>query len=66
MLNIEGAFGQLKTHYNLNEVKWLVPGGETLQIGLGLGTGGMAAAIVVAPQVAKFIEKLFRQLSKQT
>ena len=45
MLNIEGAFGQLKTHYNLNEVKWLVPGGETLQIGLGLIAFNLTVAL---------------------
>ena len=29
---------------------------------VALGTGGMAAAIVVAPQVAKLIEELFKKL----
>ena len=43
--HIEGAFGHLKTHYNLNKVKWLVPGGEAMQIGLGLIAFNLTTAL---------------------
>jgi hypothetical protein len=34
--HIEAAFGHLKDRFNLDKVKWTVPGGETMQIQLSL------------------------------
>lgn len=34
--HIEGSFGHLKNRFNLDKIKWTVPGGETMQIQLGL------------------------------
>ena len=34
--HIEASFGHLKERFNLDKIKWTVPGGETMQIQLGL------------------------------
>ena len=34
--HVEATFGHLKDRFNLDKVKWTVPGGETMQIQLGL------------------------------
>jgi len=34
--HIEASFGHLKSRFNLGKIKWRVPGGETMQIQLGL------------------------------
>ena len=34
--HIEGAFGHLKSRFNLDTIKWSIPGGATMQIQMGL------------------------------
>lgn len=34
--HVEATFGHLKGRFNLDKIKWTVPGGETMQIQLGL------------------------------
>jgi hypothetical protein len=43
--HIEGSFGHLKSHYNLNKVRWLDPGGETMPIGLRLIAFNLTGAL---------------------
>jgi len=42
---IEGAFGTVKSHCNLEKIIWSVPGGETMQIQLGLTTFNLRKAL---------------------
>ena len=45
---IEATFGHLKDRFNLDKVKWTIPGGETMQIQLGLIAFNLHTALVKA------------------
>ena len=46
--HIEATFGHLKDRFNLDKVKWTIPGGETMQIQLGLIAFNLHTALVKA------------------
>jgi len=46
--HIEATFGHLKGHCNLDKIKWTVPGGETMQIQLGLIASNLQKATAYA------------------
>jgi len=46
--HIEASFGHLKSRFNLNKINWTVPGGETMQIQLGLIAFNLNSALAKA------------------
>ena len=46
--HVEAAFGHLKDRFNLSKIKWTVPGGESMQIQLGLIAFNLHTAIANA------------------
>ena len=45
---VEATFGHLKDRFNLNKVKWTIPGGETMQIQLGFIAFNLHTALAKA------------------
>ena len=43
--HVEATFGHLKSRFNLEKIKWKVPGGETMQIKLGLIAFNLHSAV---------------------
>lgn len=46
--HVEATFGHLKDRFNLDKVKWTIPGGETMQIQLGLIAFNLHTALAKA------------------
>ena len=46
--HVEATFGHLKSRFNLDRIKWWVPGGETIQIQLGLIAFNLHTAVANA------------------
>lgn len=46
--HIEATFGHLKSRFNLNKIKWSVPGGESMQVQLGLIAFNLNSALAKA------------------
>ncbi len=43
--HIEALFGHLKSHYYLDKIRWTVPGGESMQIRMGLIASNLNRAL---------------------